>query len=118
MVRARLCAGVCLQLFSFPLAVQAGIRRSAAATRRRFHHWLRIVRRDRWRASRLRFLLQAGNVARAVVYLARLGRRHVESRRDAWSIAVHVLLRAPAQTFVAETRRSEERRVGTGVRSG
>ena len=40
-----------------------------AATRRRFHHRLRAVWRDRWRASRLRFLLQAGNVARATSIL-------------------------------------------------
>src|SRR5204863_9583636 len=83
MVWARLCACVCIQLFSFSLAVQTRICRSAAATRRRFHNRLRAVRCDCWRASRLRFLLQAGNVARAVVDLARLGGRDVESWRDA-----------------------------------
>ena len=109
MVWARLCGCICIELFSFPLAVQARICRSAAATRRRFHHRLRAVRRDRWRASRLRFLLQAGNVARAVVDLARLGRRDVESRRDARPIAVHALLRAPSQNFVAKSRRQSRR---------
>src|SRR2546430_11873728 len=95
MVWARLCGCVCIELFPLPVAVQARIRRSAAATRRRFHHRLRVVRRDRWRASWLRFVLQAGNVARAVVDLARLGRRHVESRRDGWAVFVYALLPTP-----------------------
>src|SRR5262249_54384204 len=105
MVWARLCGCVCIELLSFPLAVQTRICRLAAPTRRRFHHWLRAVRCDRWRAARLRFLLKAGNVARAVVDLACLGRRHVESRRDGGFIAVYALLRTSPQNFVAEPRR-------------
>src|SRR4029453_15157605 len=74
LVWARLCTGVFFELFFFPLAVQARIRRSVAATRRRFHNRVRVVRRDRWRASWLGFFLQAGNVARAVVDFSCLGR--------------------------------------------
>src|SRR4029077_46854 len=102
MVWARLCRSVCLELFSFPLAFQAWICRFTAAARRRFHHWLRAIRRDRWRASRLRFVLQAGNVARAAVDLARLGRGDGEERRNGGLIAIHALLRAPSQNFVAK----------------
>src|SRR5436309_8724359 len=46
------------------------------------------------------FFLQARNVARAAVDLARLGRRHVKPRRDAWLVDVHVLLCPPAQNLV------------------
>src|SRR5262245_35905137 len=113
MVRARLCGCVCIELFSLPLAVQAWICRPAAATRRRFHHWLRAVRCDCRRPPRLRFLLQAGNVARAVIDFARLGRGNVESRRDAGPIAVHFLLRLAPQNFMAEPRR-QSRRDGAG----
>src|SRR5207245_10893486 len=104
MVWACLCAGVCVQLLSFYLALQARIRRSAATARRRLHHRLRAIRRDRWRSARVRFLLQAGNVARAIVDLARVGRRHVESWRDAWDIVVHGLLRTSSQNLMAESR--------------
>src|SRR5262249_49479474 len=115
MVWTRLCAGVCVQLFSFYVAVQARLRRSAARARGRFHHRLRTIRRDRWRSARVRFLLQAGNVARAIVDLARLGRRHVESWRDAWDIAVHVLLRTSSQNFMAESRRQSGRNGAGGI---
>ena len=75
------------------------------ATSRRLHHWLRAVWRDHWRASRLRFLLQTGNAARAAVDLSRLGRRNVQPRRNAWSVAFHFVLRAPAQNLVDKPRR-------------
>src|SRR5262245_51558600 len=105
MVWAGICGSIRIELFSFPVVIQARIRRSAAATRRRFHYWLRPVRGDRRWAPRLRFLLQTGNVARAVVDPARLGGRDVQSRRHGGLIAVHVLLRLASQDFVAEPRR-------------
>ena len=85
LVRPGLCACFYLQLSPLPLACKTRICRSAPATSRRLHHWLRAVWRDHWWASRIRFLLQTGNAARAAIDLSRLGRRNVQPRRNAWS---------------------------------
>src|SRR6266478_10240989 len=79
--------------------------RSGPATSRRLHHWLRAVWRDHRWPPRLRFLLQTRNVARAAVDLSRLGRRNVQPRRNAWSVAFHFVLRAPTQNLVDKSCR-------------
>ncbi len=73
---------------------------------RRFHHSLRPVWRDRRRPAWLRFFVQTGDVARAVVDLCAFGK--AECRATAACIgrsAVHILFRTPSQSFLDESRR-------------
>ena len=105
MVRSGLCACIYLRLSLVPLAGQTRICRSAPGTCRRLHHGLRAVWGDHRWAPRLRFLLQTRNVARAAVDLSRLGRRNVQPRRNAWSVAFHFVLRVPTQNLVDKSWR-------------
>ena len=102
LVRIGVCARVYLQLSHFALAGQTRVCRSTRRTSWRLYHGLRTFRCHHRRSARLRFFLQTGNAARAVIDPAGVGRRNVEPRRDAWGLALYPLLFLSAQNLVDE----------------
>src|SRR5437660_223480 len=105
MVRPWLCSRFSRGLLDLSGSRPPWLRRSASRESWRFHHWLRALRRDRRWPTWLRLFLQAGDVARADVDLASVGRWNVESRRNDRDPALHSLLCAAAQDFLEQPRR-------------